>query len=63
MYGFYYQWPETGKTYLVVVRGGYPGRLSPIWKGCNTCVFLAPGTDDGATEYGAEGLFDYGGPQ
>lgn len=42
----YYQWPETGKTYCVCVRGAYPTRLSPIWKGCNTSVMIVPGTHD-----------------
>lgn len=42
---FYYQWTD-GKTHCVCVRGGYPGRLSPIWANCNTSVSIVPGTED-----------------
>jgi hypothetical protein len=48
---FYYQ--HEGTTHLVCVRGGYPTRLSPIWRGCNTSVMLVPGSD-----YEGEGCAD-----
>lgn len=41
---FYYQYE--GKTYCCCVRGGYPTRLSPIWKNTNTSVLMVPGTYD-----------------
>jgi hypothetical protein len=45
MFVFYYQWPETGKTYCICVRGAYPTSKSPIWSGCNTSVLMVPGTE------------------
>lgn len=41
---FYYLYD--GRARIVCVRGRYPGRLSPIWSGCNTCVLMVPGTGD-----------------
>lgn len=44
---FYYQ--LNGKTHLVCVRGGYyPASKAALWLGCNTSVWMVPGTyEDG----------------
>jgi hypothetical protein len=40
---FYYQFQ--GKTYLVCVPGdSMHSANSPIWRGCNACSWLVPGT-------------------
>lgn len=41
---FYYQ--LDGHTHLVCVRGAMPGANSPIWRGCNTCCWVVPGTEE-----------------
>lgn len=47
MWVFYYQY--NGRTFLVCVRGGYPSRLSPIWRS-NTSAFMVPGEGEGDDE-------------
>ncbi len=44
MWVFYYQWQETGRTYVVCVRGSFPTIHSPIWNNVNTCAWMVPGT-------------------
>jgi hypothetical protein len=45
---FYYQYE--GKTYIVCVGAADAGKLSPIWKNCNTCSWLVPGTFEDADD-------------
>ena len=42
---FYYQ--HDGRTRLVCVNGVNATSKSPIWKNCNTCVWIVPGTAEG----------------
>lgn len=39
---FYFQ--HAGRTHLICVRGSDVTRASPLWKNCNTCVWIVPGT-------------------
>jgi hypothetical protein len=46
---FYYQHTD-GTTKIVCVRGSFPTINSPIWRNCNTSVWMVPGTHDDAED-------------